>query len=59
MLEEKEFRKVCYEAARRTRGQVARFVPCEAGRNFDTGEIAYDHRTVAVVWTQEWDEDGR
>lgn len=59
MRDEKEFRKACWEAARRTRGQVARFVPSDVGRNFETGEITYDHRTAAVVWTQDWDEDGR
>lgn len=53
----KEFRGACYEAARRTRGQVTGFVPM-AG-NFETGEIAYRHRTAAVLWTQEWNEDGR
>ncbi|WP_394360886.1 hypothetical protein [Amycolatopsis sp. SB7-3] len=58
-MEAKEFRKVCYEAARRTRGQVVRFVPGEVARNFETGEIAYGHRTVAVLWTQDWDEGGR
>ncbi|MGY6656992.1 hypothetical protein ACXIZN_33010 [Amycolatopsis sp. TRM77291] len=58
-MDKKEFRKVCYEAARRTRGRITRFVPCEVARNFETGEIAYDHRTVAVLWTQEWDEGGR
>ncbi|AGM02689.1 hypothetical protein AORI_0100 [Amycolatopsis keratiniphila] len=59
MMEAKEFRKVCYEAARRTRGQVVRFVPGDVARNFQTGEIAYEHRTVAVLWTQDWDEGGR
>ncbi|OXM51415.1 hypothetical protein [Amycolatopsis alba] len=59
MTDPKEFRRACHEAARRTRGQVVRFVPGDQGRNFDTGEIAYPHRTVAVVWTQDGDEDGR
>jgi hypothetical protein len=59
VTEEKEFRRACYEAARRTRGQVAGFVPCEACRNFDQGDIAYPHRTAAVLWTQEWDEGRR
>ncbi|MFC3450468.1 hypothetical protein [Amycolatopsis speibonae] len=51
----REFRRACYEAARRTRGQVTRLVP----GNFDQAEIAYRHRTAAVLWTQEWDEAGR
>ncbi|MFI6300874.1 hypothetical protein ACIBCH_03280 [Amycolatopsis thailandensis] len=58
MTDQKEFRRACYEAARRTRGQVTRFVPSEVARNFETGEIAFDHRTVAVLWTQDGDEGG-
>ncbi|MEV6905447.1 hypothetical protein [Amycolatopsis sp. NPDC051071] len=56
MRDEKEFRKACYEAARRTRGRVTGFVSYQTGPNFDQGEIAYRHRTAAVLWT--WELDG-
>ena len=59
MRDLKEFRKACYEAARRTRGQVTGFVSYEAGQNFDQGEIAYRHRTASVMWTQSWLEGDR
>ncbi|MFD5243311.1 hypothetical protein ACFWIW_02145 [Amycolatopsis sp. NPDC058340] len=56
MRDEKEFRRACYEAARRTRGRVAGFVSYKTGSNFDQCEIVYRHRTAAVLWA--WDLDG-
>ncbi|MEU3621391.1 hypothetical protein [Amycolatopsis coloradensis] len=58
-MDQKEFRKACYEAARRTRGQIARFLPYQQPGNFEQAEIVYPHRTAAVLWTQDWDEGGR
>ncbi|MFJ8910497.1 hypothetical protein [Amycolatopsis sp. NPDC102389] len=54
-MEEKEFRRACYEAARRTRGRVTRFRSYQEPGNFEQAEIAYPHRTAAVLWAQEWD----
>ncbi|MBB5854212.1 hypothetical protein ACFQ05_12955 [Amycolatopsis umgeniensis] len=54
MTEEKEFRGACYEAARRTGGRVAGFVPWATEGNFDQGHLIHGERTVAVLWTRAW-----
>ncbi|MFI0800089.1 hypothetical protein SAMN04489729_4849 [Amycolatopsis lurida] len=58
-MDQKEFRKACYEAARRTDGQVTEFLPSERGQNYEQCGIAYRHRTVAVLWTREWREGAK
>lgn len=50
MLDVREFRRACYEAARRTRGSVTEFRLAECVTpSFHQAVIAYFDRTVAVV----------
>ncbi|MER7858327.1 hypothetical protein ABTX61_04435 [Amycolatopsis japonica] len=53
-MDQKEFRRACYEAARRTAGAVKEFQHSYYAPNFDQCHIAYPHRTVAVLWTRDW-----
>jgi hypothetical protein len=46
----KAFRRVCYEAARQTRGEVTEFrISNDSTPNFHQGIITYPGQTVAVV----------
>jgi hypothetical protein len=50
VLEPRLFRRICYEAARRTGGTVAEFrISDEQTPNFHQGIVAYPDRAVAVV----------
>ncbi|MFK0249358.1 hypothetical protein ACIQUM_32065 [Amycolatopsis azurea] len=53
-MDQKEFRRACYEAARRTDGQVKEFRYSGYSPNFDQAHIVYRHRTVAVLSTRDW-----
>ncbi|WP_236725499.1 hypothetical protein [Amycolatopsis orientalis] len=53
-MDQKNFRRACYEAARRTDGHVTEFRSSNYSPNFDQGYLAYRHRTVAVLWTRDW-----
>ena len=55
MVHVREFRRACYEAARRTGGSVSEFRFC-AGMvtpNFDQGVITYRDRTIGVFCARE------
>lgn len=50
MTDRKAFRRVCYEAARRTGGDLTEFrISGHVTPNFHQGIVAYADRTVAVV----------